>query len=304
MSAAPRKISRLWSPPAAPDLPDLPVREIIGAGPGPHLLVTGGVHGDEYEGPAALEAWFEQLDQATLAGRVTLLPVVNVAAWNARQRRTPADDADLNRAFPGDPVGGPTARLAHAVWSEFLAPADAVIDLHSGGIAFMHLPLAGIYAGAGETARQMAACFDTRFRAWIVPDCPGVLSREAHRAGKQVAGVEWGGGGALDPAGVSALLDALNRCLGVLGLSKTRAAPGAPDARPPVGGDYETAPAAGIFSAQVALGDEIAAGAVIGNLINPLTGTTTPVIAPRAGHIGGLAHRAWIEAGERVYYLG
>lgn len=304
MSAEARKLSRLWSPAAAPDLPALPVREIIGVRPGPHLLVTGGVHGDEYEGPAALESWFGQLDPAKLAGRVKLLPVVNVAAWKARQRRTPADDADLNRAFPGNPAGGPTARLAHAVWSEFIAPADAVIDLHSGGIAFMHLPLAGIYAGAGATARQMAACFDARFRAWIVPDCPGVLSREAHRAGKQVVGVEWGGGGALDPAGVSALLEALNRCLGVLGLSEAMASPAVPDTRPPVAGDYETAPAAGIFFAQVAMGDEVAGGAVIGNLVNPLTGTTTPVLTPCAGQIGGLAHRAWVEAGERVYYLG
>lgn len=302
--AGPHKSSRLWAPAGSPDLAALPVREIIGRTPSPHLLVTGGVHGDEYEGPAALETWFGQLDPAALAGRVTLLPVVNVAAWNARQRRTPTDDADLNRAFPGDPAGGPTARLAHAVWRTFIAPADAVIDLHSGGIAFMHAPLAGIYAGAGATARKMATCFDARFRAWIVPDCPGVLSREAHRAGKHVAGVEWGGGGALDPLGVSALLDALNRCLGVLGLTQVAGTQAGTDVRPPVAGDYETAPAAGIFSALVSLGDEVAAGALIGTLVNPLTGTTTPVLAPRAGQIGGLAHRAWLEAGERAFYLG
>jgi len=304
VSSAPRKLSRLWSPSVAPDLPALPVREIIGARPGPHLLVTGGVHGDEYEGPAALESWFGELEPAKLAGRVTLLPVVNVAAWNARQRRTPADDADLNRAFPGDPAGGPTARLAHAVWSEFIAPADAVIDLHSGGIAFMHLPLAGIYAGAGDGAKKMAACFDRRFRAWLVPDCPGVLSREAHRVGKQVAGVEWGGGGALDPAGVSALLAALNRCLVALGLDDTSLSPADCDPRPPVAGNYETAPAAGIFSAVVSLGDEVRAGALIGTLLNPLAGISTPVLAPRHGQIGGLAHRAWLEAGDRAFYLG
>jgi predicted deacylase len=52
------------------------------------------------------------------------------------------------------------------------------------------------------------------------------------------------------------------------------------------------------------LGDQVAAGDRIGTLINPLTGVTTSVIAPSAGQIGGLAHRAWLEAGERVYYLG
>jgi predicted deacylase len=150
----------------------------------------------------------------------------------------------------------------------------------------------------------MAAAFDARFRAWIVPDCPGVLSREAHRAGKNVAGVEWGGGGALDPAGVTALLDALNRCLNVLGLRADQAASAAADAQPPVAGDYATAPAAGIFSAHVALGDQVAAGDLICVLMNPLTGTTTSVIAPNTGQVGGLAHRAWLEAGDRVFYLG
>jgi uncharacterized protein len=301
---APVKRSYLWSPPGAADLPALPVRELHGARPGPHLLVTGGVHGDEYEGPAALEKWFATLDPAALAGRLTLLPVVNVAAWSARQRRTPHDDADLNRAFPGDPTGSPTARLAHAVWSHFIAPADAVIDLHSGGIAFNHLPLAGLYAGAGDTARRLAAAFDQRFRAWTVPDCPGVLSREAHLAGKHVAGVEWGGGGALDPAGVAGLLDALPRCLVALDMSAEPLPPATPDPRPPVAGDYAAAPAAGIFEPWVGLGDTVAAGNLVGQLINPLTGVSYPVLAPQAGEIGGLAHRAWLEPGDRVVYVG
>ncbi len=300
----PGKHTRLWAPPGQPDLPAIPIRELHGAHPGPHLLVTGGVHGDEYEGPAALEQWFTTLDATRLAGRITVLPVVNVAAWQARQRRTPADDGDLNRAFPGDPVGGPTARLAAAVWREFITPADAVIDLHSGGIAFMHLPLAGVYAGAGDQARQLASAFDDRFRAWVIPDARGVLSREAHRAGKIVAGAEWGGGGALDPKGVTALTDALNRCLTFLNLSTDTPPPGQPDSLPPIGGDYEAAPAAGIFSASVKLGAQVAAGDSIGLLINPLTGVTTPVIASRTGQIAGLAHRAWLEAGDRIVYLG
>ncbi|MCC6415279.1 MAG: succinylglutamate desuccinylase/aspartoacylase family protein [Opitutaceae bacterium] len=300
----PGKHSHLWSPPGQGDLPAIPVRTLHGAQPGPHLLATGGVHGDEYEGPAALEQWFAALDPARLAGRITTLPVVNVAAWSARQRRTPADDSDLNRAFPGDPAGGPTARLAFAVWQEFIIPADAVIDLHSGGIAFRHLPLAGVYAGAGDQARRLRSAFDARFRAWLIPDARGVLSREAHHAGKIAAGIEWGGGGALDPAGVAALVDALNRCLGLLGLSTDPQPSGSPDTQPPVGGDYETAPAAGIFSASVPLGIHVAVGDRIGTLINPFTGVTTAVAAQRAGQIAGLAHRAWLDAGDRIAYLG
>jgi predicted deacylase len=300
----PRKLARLWSPADQPDLPALPVREAHGPRPGPHLLVTAGVHGDEYEGPAALEAWYSALDPAHLAGCVTLLPVVNVGAWLARQRRTPADDADLNRAFPGDPVGGPTARLAHAVWTTFIAPADAVIDLHSGGLALQHLPLAGIYANASDRARQLVSAFDARFQPWLIPEASGVLSCEAHHAGKPAVGVEWGGGGALDPAGVAALRDALNRSLTVLDINDDSPSSIQPDWQPTVAGNYETCPASGIFSPRVKLGDRVAVGELLGTLINPLTGSTTRVIAPRAGKVGGLAHRAWVETGERVVYLG
>lgn len=300
----PGKRAYLWSPPGSPDLPPLPVREACGGRPGPHLLVTAGVHGDEYEGPAALERGFAALDRAPLAGRLTLLPVVNVGAWQARQRRTPDDDADLNRAFPGDPNGGPTARLAHSVWTAFIEPADVVVDLHSGGLAFVHLPLVGTYAGAGEIATQVSRAFDGRFRRWVIPDAHGVLSHEAHRAGKPAIGVEWGGGGTLDPAGVAALHDALGRCLLRLGMTREPVAPWQPDSRPPIAGNYVNAPATGLFQTDRKLGETVGAGDRLGDLINPLTGQVTSVRAERKGEIGGLAHRAWVETGERIAYLG
>jgi menaquinone-specific isochorismate synthase len=80
--------------------------------------------------------------------------------------------------------------------------------------------------------------------------------------------------------------------------------PATPDSRPPVAGDYAVAPAAGIFAPRVALGDRVTAGDTIGELINPLTGETTPVLAPTDGEIGGLAHRAWLEPADRVVYVG
>ena len=46
------KLTTTWSPGVA-GLPALTVHRASGRKPGPHLLVTGGVHGDEYEGPAA-----------------------------------------------------------------------------------------------------------------------------------------------------------------------------------------------------------------------------------------------------------
>lgn len=299
------KSAGLWQPQDA-DLEAVPVRRARGASPGPHLLVTGGVHGDEYEGPVAIERFFAALDPARLAGTLTLLPVLNVAAWRARRRCTPADGADLNRAFPGDPAGGPTPRLAAALFETFVRPADAVIDLHSGGIALRHLPMAGVPEGAPPLAVALQRAFDRRFRAWRMPLAPGVFSGEAQRAGKAAVGVEWGGGGALDEQGVAALLDALARALRAMSMGDGGFSPPPPDPdnTPPLAGDYQASGACGVWTPRVRLGAAVRAGDALGALTDPLSGGTACVRAARAGQVAGLAHLGWVEAADRVAYVG
>lgn len=41
---------------------------------------------------------------------------------------------NLNRVFPGDPVGGPTERLAAWLFAHLVDGADVYVDLHCGGI--------------------------------------------------------------------------------------------------------------------------------------------------------------------------
>ncbi|MEM7569868.1 MAG: succinylglutamate desuccinylase/aspartoacylase family protein [Pseudomonadota bacterium] len=113
---------------------DLHVAHITGsAGPGPTLLFTGTIHGDEYEGPAALNHLIRTLDARTLAGRVIVLSVANPPALEARKRRSPFDDTDLNRAFPGDPNGTLSQAIAAWMVAELLPLADIVIDIHAAG---------------------------------------------------------------------------------------------------------------------------------------------------------------------------
>src|SRR5437899_3042027 len=75
-----------------------------GARPGKTLLVTAGVHGDEYEGMEAIRRLFAGLDPAEMVGAVVGLPVVNVPAYHAITREG-ADGLNMARIFPGDPAG-------------------------------------------------------------------------------------------------------------------------------------------------------------------------------------------------------
>ena len=74
-----------------------------------------GVHGDEYEGQIALGNLSRELEPSDIRGRLIILPAVNTPAAKAGMRTSPADDGNLNRAFPGSATGTPTEMIAHYI---------------------------------------------------------------------------------------------------------------------------------------------------------------------------------------------
>jgi len=115
---------------------------VIKNGRGPNVLLTAGNHGDEYEGQLALMKLCQQLKPADVRGRIIMLTAANFPAAIAGLRTSPIDDLNLNRSFPGDPDGRPTAAIAHYIESELLPISDFLVDLHSGGSSLMYLPSA------------------------------------------------------------------------------------------------------------------------------------------------------------------
>lgn len=111
----------------------LPVISFESDLPGRHLWITANMHGDETTGIAVIHRVVATLKQNGLnAGRVTLMPTLNVTGGEMRQRNVALDDNDLNRYFPGNAKGRPAERLAHLIYSTILdAKPDLVIDLHT-----------------------------------------------------------------------------------------------------------------------------------------------------------------------------
>ena len=56
---------------------------VIRNGNGPTALLTGGNHGDEYEGPIALSKLANMLDASQVRGRVIIVPFMNAPAFRA-----------------------------------------------------------------------------------------------------------------------------------------------------------------------------------------------------------------------------
>jgi len=119
---------------------EIPVAVINGAQPGPCLWVSGAIHGDEPEGPMACIHLLAEVDPATLAGTLVLVPVLNVGAFEFAQRGNPIDtfSYDMNRIYPGKADGYLSERVAAAHAAYLTEVADMDITIHSGG-AHSHL---------------------------------------------------------------------------------------------------------------------------------------------------------------------
>ena len=113
---------------------------VIKNGSGPTVYLSGGVHGDEFEGPVALMKLARELEPGEVQGRIIITPCLNLPAVLAGKRCSPIDGLNLNRVFPGDPAGSATHVIAHYVTTVLLPLCDVQVDLHSGGNTLTFIP--------------------------------------------------------------------------------------------------------------------------------------------------------------------
>jgi predicted deacylase len=113
---------------------------VIKNGSGPTVLLSGGIHGDEYEGQVAIRNLAQKLNPSDVQGRIIFTPSLNLPAALAGTRCSPMDGLNLNRVFPGDPNGSITVKIAHYISSVLLPLCDAQLDLHSGGTTLDFIP--------------------------------------------------------------------------------------------------------------------------------------------------------------------
>ncbi|QZP38816.1 succinylglutamate desuccinylase/aspartoacylase family protein [Halobaculum magnesiiphilum] len=138
----------------------LPVTVINGADAGPVLWVTGGVHGDEATGVAVAQdvaaAFSETVgdgtgdgngvgprdEDATLAGAVVVVPVVNPAGLRRNERTSYYGGDDPNRYFPDtereDSRPPETQeRIDSRLFDALAESADLLVDCHTAQVGSM-----------------------------------------------------------------------------------------------------------------------------------------------------------------------
>ena len=169
-------------------------------GDGPGAILTGANHGDEYEGPIALQHLANSLDIDSIRGHLIILPMMNYPAFVAATRVSPIDQLNMNRVFPGSESGSITLLIADYITRVLLPRCEYVLDIHSGGKTLEFLPFAAYHELEDKT--QQAAC-EAATRAFAAPcylslleiDAGGMYDTQAEAMGKVFVSTELGGGG-------------------------------------------------------------------------------------------------------------
>ena len=193
-------------------------------GDGPVVLLLGGNHGDEYEGQVALSRLAGELEPDRLSGQVIILPMANYPAARAGTRTSPLDGGNLNRSFPGSPLGGPTAMIAHFIESELMPRADFLLDIHSGGSSMQYRKPTLLVAKPDDPAHQerlMELVEALGFpQAVLYTESRGASYSTSAARRKGVLGMtaEMAGGGGVSRAAMSLLDVALPRYLANCGV--------------------------------------------------------------------------------------
>ena len=199
-------------------LPTLPHVK-VGNADGPKFLITAGVHGDEYEPMVAVRKLIHEFQGRELKGQMTLIPVVNQAAFR-RHARTAEDGQDLARVCPGNIDGTPTEQVAAAL-STFIQSTDFYIDLHTGGQLYDLQPLVGYNLHPDkkilDQQRAMARAFNLPIIWGTQARLEGRSLSVARDAGVPALYAEFGGGGG-NPAAVDAYVAGCLQVAGQIGI--------------------------------------------------------------------------------------
>ncbi|MES3517722.1 MAG: succinylglutamate desuccinylase/aspartoacylase family protein [Natronomonas sp.] len=278
-------------------------------GVGPTVYLQATQHGIEINGPAVLRRLHERLLEAEIAGTVVSVPVSNPLAFDQRTYMTPPAfdvvNPNLNRIWPGDENGTMLEQLVARLW-EFVADADAVVDLHTGTPDMLeHVR----FQNGDTAAEELAEAFGSEFllagtdETTAVTESGGKLRTVASAEGIPTIVPELSNSRCIDheaaERGVSGIENVL-RTLDVLpGATETPTTP----TRLKDVGENSVAAASGLFEPRpdLSVGDEVATETRVGTIYCPSTFETRQTVsAPERGVVYSLTREATVMAGERL----
>lgn len=271
----------------------VPVVVVKGAKPGPRLLLTAGIHGDELNGIAVIQRLAREVDPAKLSGSLVMVPGLNTPGLNNSTRnfspRGGTGTENLNRVMPGKDTPGSALIdvYAHRLWHRLMRPnADKMIDLHtqSRGTSY------NLYAFVSSPeAREIAEAIapDT---IRLDPGQRGTVENEMVPDGVPAITLELGAPEVWDDGQINRSHDGILRLMARMGMIAADAAP--PTSFKPFIANNQVevrAPTGGWMTLHVRLNDMVKKGQAVATITDAFGRVRATLTAPQAGQVVSIA---------------
>jgi predicted deacylase len=283
---------------------DIPIIIHRAKKPGPCVLITAGIHGDEINGIEIVRQIVANKYNVPEAGTIICIPVVNPFGFIMKTREFP-DGRDLNRAFPGSKKGSLASKTAHYLMSEVVPYADYCIDYHTGGAArfnYTQLRISNESDELLDLAKAFGAPF-IKFSSYREKS----FRESVTKLGKKVLLFEGGKSMHLDRivtnAGVNGALRVLNH-LGVRKLSDD--SPIHKLTSDPIVFNHSIwirAKYSGMYRSKIRNGSYVKKGTVIGTISDPYGSFEKNILATTNGHVICLNHSPIVTKGDALAHI-
>jgi predicted deacylase len=274
--------------------------------PGPTILITGGIHGDEINGVEIVRQIVAKGYNKPHKGMVICIPVVNIFGFISQTRQFP-DGRDLNRVFPGTKRGSLASIFAYHLMKEIVPLADYCLDFHTGGANRFNAAQIRINQG-DEESLELAKVFGAPF---IIKSKRREKSYRdsAIKLGKKVLLYEGGKSLDLDKSitriGVNGALNVMQH-LGIRDFSKELKKKTKTKIKPAIvveKSKWIRARYSGIFRTEVVLGKLYNKGDKIGSISDPFGFFERDVKAPNKGYVFCKNHAPIVNKGDAIIHM-
>ncbi|SDB63961.1 hypothetical protein SAMN03097699_2900 [Flavobacteriaceae bacterium MAR_2010_188] len=270
--------------------------------PGPIVLITAGIHGDEVNGVEIVRQIIAKGINKPKKGTIICIPVINVFGFINMAREFP-DGRDLNRVFPGLANGSLASRVAFKLMTEVISEVDMVLDFHTGGAGRFNAPQIRI-AQKNPDLDHLAEIFGAPFVLYS-RNLNKSFRNANYRLGKPLLLFEGGKSSHIDPNITLTGVNGVKRILAHLDMLSAKFKVTPPKRKPVfiLKSQWQRANFSGMFQATVPINTMVKKNTVIGNITDPYGKFNHFVKAENSGYVINVNESPIVYQGDALFHI-
>lgn len=270
--------------------------------PGPVVLFTAGIHGDEVNGVEIVRQLISKGINKPKSGTIICIPVVNVFGFINMERAFP-DGRDLNRVFPGAKKGSLASRLANTLLQEIVPFVDFIMDFHTGGALRFNAPQVRIEQGHKDDD-TMAEIFGAPFILYS-KNINKSFRNSCNKMGKAILLYEGGKSLSIDNNVTNTGVNGAKRVLNHFKMLKEQFKVSQPkkECIKIIKSKWVRANYSGMFKATIKLEAKATKGDTLGHISDPYGKFNQPVKAPHSGYVININQSPLVYQGDALFHI-